>query len=153
MNRTDREMSQSYAYELLKQHQVGVLSILLPNQTPYGVPMNYGLYQQTIIMHGAPHGLKYESLLMNPQASFTVIGNQTLLLEELSTAYSSVIAFGRVEILKDYKQKIEALKQMLDHYPLEEHIKHHALEGSLEEVAVFVFHIDSLTAKAHPSAH
>jgi nitroimidazol reductase NimA-like FMN-containing flavoprotein (pyridoxamine 5'-phosphate oxidase superfamily) len=76
-----------------------------------------------------------------------------LLLEELTTAYSSVIAFGRVEILKDYKQKVAALKQMLDHYPLEEHVKIHALEGLLDEVAVFVFHIQSLTAKAHLSAH
>ena len=109
MRRHKRELSPADSLALLRQGQWGVLSLALPDGSPYGIPLNYALWEETtaevlspmprLIFHCASEGLKLHILHDNPRACFTVVPFAEVRPEALSTRYQSVMAFGTVRRL------------------------------------------------------
>ena len=96
MRRGDREMVRALVHAVLEHGTWGVLATVDDDGQPYGVPVNYVFDgEESILIHGAPEGHKLANLRGNPRASFTVVSRAETLPEEFTTAFESVIAFGR----------------------------------------------------------
>jgi uncharacterized protein len=147
MRRTDRELSFDHALQILKRNQHGVLSLVLPDGTPYGVPINYGLYEQTIIMHAALVGLKIDAIEVDPHACFTVVHASTVEPETLSTHYASAMAFGMIRFATQPEEKRLWLTRLLAHYGIPVHAVTEALETDTPQASVLLLEITTLTGK------
>jgi nitroimidazol reductase NimA-like FMN-containing flavoprotein (pyridoxamine 5'-phosphate oxidase superfamily) len=118
LRRTSRKRENDEAWGILRRCTWGFLSIVGPNATPYGVPLNYALLEQDdekhLIFHCANEGRKTDYLKLNPQAAFVAVEDAETLPEKFSTAYASAMVSGNIEIIEDPKAK-RALLRFLVH--------------------------------------
>ncbi len=147
MRRTDRELTFDQTMQILKRNQHGILSLVLPDQMPYGVPLNYGLYENTIIMHAALVGLKIDAIAYDPHACFTVVHAAKAEPETLSTHYASAIAMGSIRLVEDPLEKRLWLIRLVAHYGISEQAAQEALKVDTPYTAVLLLDIAALTGK------
>ncbi|MBX4270062.1 pyridoxamine 5'-phosphate oxidase family protein [Clostridium estertheticum] len=118
MRRKDRELKNDEVIEILKNNTYGVLSTVSENGYPYGVPISYTFFNNSIYFHGAIKGHKLDNILNNNKVSFCVVGRTQILPDKFSTEYESVIVFGRaIEVFDD--EKNTALLEVLDKYSVD----------------------------------
>ena len=115
---------------------------------PYVVPLNFGYDGRALYLHCAKEGRKLEILRKNPLVCFEVDIDHKLVIGDKACArtmkYSSVIGFGRAEILEPGGEKKKGLELLLDHYggsdaPL--------ADKMVDAVEVIRIDIESLTGK------
>ncbi|WP_143317756.1 pyridoxamine 5'-phosphate oxidase family protein [Clostridium sp. HBUAS56017] len=115
MRRKDRELKNDEIIEVLKNTSYGILSTISENGYPYGVPISYVFFNDSIYFHCATKGHKLDNILNNDKVSFCVVGNTCVLPEEFSTKYESIIVFGKaIEVFDDEKNM--ALLETLNKY-------------------------------------
>ena len=143
----ERALPPEEALTLLSQADHGILSLAsTDNGYPYGVPLNHMVHNGTLYFHSGMHGLKVSLIERNPKACYTVITHARVVPKILSTAYTSVIAFGQVRELAD-DEKTEMLRAFAHHfssaYPteIEKHMK------ALRTTRVYAMTLDHVTGK------
>ena len=94
VRRTDREISDTEATELLSRCEYGTLSTVGSDGQPYGIPLSYTFNNNSIYFHCALTGHKLKNIESNPKVSFCVVGNTKILPEKFATEYESTVAFG-----------------------------------------------------------
>ncbi|MDR0478093.1 MAG: pyridoxamine 5'-phosphate oxidase family protein [Desulfobulbaceae bacterium] len=115
MRRQDRQISEEEALAILASGDYGVLSTVSPDGAPYGLPLNYCLFDHKIYFHAALDGKKLEHIAANPRVSFCVVGKAQILAEQFSTRYASCIAAGvAVEVFGE--EKLAALAALVAKY-------------------------------------
>lgn len=84
---------------------------------PYGVPMSF-VYDgdRSIYFHCAMEGRKIDCIKHNRYSCFTVVGQDEIHPDEFTTYFRSVIAEGKMSILTDEQQKIDALRLLSAKY-------------------------------------
>lgn len=115
MRRKDRELKNDEAIDILKNNTYGVLSTLSENGYPYGIPISYVFFNNSIYFHGAIKGHKLDNILNNDKVSFCVVGKTCVLPDKFSTKYESTIVFGRASEVFDDEKNI-ALLEILNKY-------------------------------------
>ena len=109
LRRTSRKIENDEALGILRRCTWGFLSIVGPNATPYGVPLNYALLEQDgekhLIFHCAPEGRKLDYLKLQPQAAFVAVEGAETLPDKFSTAYASAMVSGSIEIVEHAQGK------------------------------------------------
>ena len=126
----------------------GVLALSGDDGYPYAVPMSFAYSDGRIYFHSAVEGHKIDCIKRSEKASFCVIAEDGVIPEKYTTAYKSVIAFGRIRFA-DGAEKIDGLKLLGRKYAPDgspEDLKNE-ISGALERVAVLVFDIDALSGK------
>lgn len=119
MWRKDRELKDYDVFEVLKGNDYGILSTISENGYPYGVPISYVFFNDSIYMHSATKGHKLDNILNNNKVSFCVVGKTSILPEQFSTKYESAIILGRAtEVFNDEKNMalIEIIKKYSPDY-------------------------------------
>lgn len=101
MRRKGQQMTDEACRAALRRGKEGVLSVAGDDGYPYGVPVNYFYDGEKIYIHCAKEGHKIDALCRSDKVSFCVIDRDEVVPEEYSTAYRSVILFGRVRIIGD----------------------------------------------------
>jgi len=96
IRRKDRTLGKEKAMHLLETGEYGFLAMCGKNGYGYGIPTNYVLENKSIYFHCAPDGFKLENIRQNNRVSFCVVGQIQVLPEQFSTAYESVLVFGRI---------------------------------------------------------
>lgn len=152
MRRMDKELTRDIAEAILKQNDYGILSLILPEGTPYGVPVNYGFFDNKIIIHAAMEGTKIDAIKAHPEACFTVVHAHIVDKADLSTFYASAMAFGTVLLIENPIEKRKILLQMLSHYKITESMAQVSLDTETNHTAVLVLPIRFLSAKGDPRA-
>jgi uncharacterized protein len=147
MRRSDMQLSDSMAEAILAQNNYGILSLVLPDGTPYGVPINYGYVDHEIIFHGAAEGTKISAIEMNPNACFTIVHAVIDHSAQLNTDYASAIVIGKIKRIVDRVEKQKYLIKLVSHYGLSASDAKESLKNETDITAVLVFSIDQLTAK------
>jgi nitroimidazol reductase NimA-like FMN-containing flavoprotein (pyridoxamine 5'-phosphate oxidase superfamily) len=109
MRRKDRQIESKAGIELLNKCDYGVLSVLGDDNYPYGVPMNYAYADGCIYLHGFLEGHKIDSIKKHPKVCFTVVGEIEVLPDQVSTNYTSVIIFGKAEIVESSNADVRNL--------------------------------------------
>ena len=107
---------QALIEQMLLSGNYGVLSLMgdKPRDRPYGVPLNYIYFENAIYFHGAPKGKKFRLLKQNPQVSFCVVTQDTIIPSDISTDtglacpatsfFKSVIIEGTAQIITDFDE-------------------------------------------------
>lgn len=154
MRRKDREVTDQNAIQKIIEDSKVLHLGLLDEDYPYVVPMHYGYEFQgeTLIfyMHSAKEGYKLDLIRKQDHACVEIENS----VEPVSggekacnygTVYASVIGRGRIEILKDQKEKIHALKKLMLHQTDRVFDIDETMAATVE---VLKFYADSYTAKA-----
>ena len=118
IRRKDRLAANEVGIELLKNCDHGILSVIGDDDYPYGVPVNYAYKDNCIYIHCYLSGHKVDAVKKNPKVCMTVIGNAEVLKDQIATNYTSVIAFGKAEVVSPPEEKIRkiAFDAIIDKY-------------------------------------
>ena len=116
MRRKAQAIDESECIEVLNSATSGVLAVLGDEDYPYAVPVSFAYSDGSIYIHGAASGHRRDAILRHDKASFCVIDADEVIPEKRTSAYRSVIAFGRAEILEEPGEKRKALLLLGDKY-------------------------------------
>lgn len=112
MRRFKQQLAENETLEILRSSTSGVLSLCGDDRMPYGVPLSHVFEEGKLYFHSALTGHKVDMIRENCNASFTVIAKDEIHPERYTTYFQSVIAFGKVRIIKDEHEKREILEKL-----------------------------------------
>ena len=93
-------------------------------------------------------GHKVDAIRRDSRCSFCVIEKDEIRPAEFTTYFRSVIAFGRIQILEDDNEKVQALRLLGRRYsPDDEHGLQHEIDKSLDHVLLLRLDIEHLSGK------
>lgn len=105
--------------EFLTRTRTGVIGISGADY-PYCVPVNYIWKDGAVYFHGLGSGKKVQLLEENPKVSFTVYEEIGTVKDPVpchaDTSYMSVMIFGRVERVTDFKESAQVLQAIVDKF-------------------------------------
>jgi nitroimidazol reductase NimA-like FMN-containing flavoprotein (pyridoxamine 5'-phosphate oxidase superfamily) len=105
MFRTMRRFRQQLTHEecerILAEATSGVLALSGDDGYPYAVPLSHVYQDGKLYFHCAKEGHKLDSIRRNEKVSFCVIAQDEVIPAKRTTAYISVIAFGKAVIVDD----------------------------------------------------
>jgi nitroimidazol reductase NimA-like FMN-containing flavoprotein (pyridoxamine 5'-phosphate oxidase superfamily) len=116
---------------------------------PYVVPICFLHVENKIYFHSRSEGKKLENIKVNPRVCFQVDEYNLVPSPrpcDFSMHYRSVIIFGRVRFLKDAKERLKALKAMLDKYDTS-HSAEPIDEAMVDRVAVAEITVEEMSGK------
>jgi len=141
-------MNKTLALEVIDRCPYAVLSTILPDGRPYGIPLSIARIGGFIYFHGAPAGDKFEALRHNPRVSIACAVNVKPRTDDFSTEYESAIVSGTALEVTDVEEKIEALRAIslrytpafMDHFDRE-------VARSIGRTGVWKVEIETITGK------
>ena len=101
MRRINQQLSKEECEAILRETTSGVLAVYGDDGYPYAVPVSHVYRDGVIAFHSAKVGHKIDAIRSNEKVSFCVIAQDEVMPVERTTAYISVIAFGRARIVED----------------------------------------------------
>ena len=101
MRRKRQQLSPAECEEILRRGTSGVLAAEGDGGYPYAVPLSYIYEDGRLYFHCAKAGHKLDAVRRNKKVSFCVIDRDTIVLEEYTSYFRSVIVFGEMRILED----------------------------------------------------
>jgi nitroimidazol reductase NimA-like FMN-containing flavoprotein (pyridoxamine 5'-phosphate oxidase superfamily) len=119
---------------------------------PYVVPMNFGYEDSHIYLHSARTGKKIDIMNTNPRVciSFSTDHQLRWVNEEVACSwgmkYRSVLAYGVVEFIEEYDEKVRALKIIMKHYSDKEFDFN---APAVNDVMVFRVKVDKLDGRVY----
>ena len=116
MLRKKQQLTQEACIEILKKEPRGVLSVLGDDGYPYGMPMNHYYCEEdgNIYFHSGKNGHRVDALKHCDKASFCVYDGGFRREGEWALNISSVIVFGRIEMIED-QEKIYKIARLLSY--------------------------------------
>ena len=132
MRRSRQELSREECEAILKEGTSGVLALLGDGDYPYAVPLSYVYEDGKIYFHCAKTGHKLDAIRRQEKASFCVIGQDQIIPEKFTTAYSSVIVFGTIKEITSENDKQIILEEFIRKFSAD-----YFTEG-LEEIKTYI---------------
>jgi len=114
VRRQDRLLGFDRALELLRGGEYGFLA--LGGESGYGLPINFVLHDQSIYFHCAPEGEKLRRIALCDRVSFCIVGYTAPQPGKFTTEYESVLVFGRIAVVADDTERMQALKYLIGKY-------------------------------------
>ena len=148
MRRKDRQMSESFALEVVDKCEYAVLSMTALSGKPYAVPITIVRYGKYIYFHSAKDGTKNNILKNNADVCVVCVGDTNKPVDKFTTEYESAIINGKAcEVMSD-EEKIEALRLLCErHTPSNMGNFDMSIEKNLHITAVWRIEISSITGK------
>lgn len=115
MRRVKQQLDEASAVKLLEECSSGVLALHGDEGYPYALPISYVYSDGCIYFHSALTGHKIDAINRCDKASFCVVAQDKVLPEKYTTAYKSVIAFGRIRVM-DEAEKLPAVLKLAEKY-------------------------------------
>ncbi len=148
MRRHRQQLSREECERILGRCTSGVLALTGDGGYPYAVPLSYVYADGAIIFHSAVEGHKVDAIRRDSRCSFCVIEQDEIKPAEFTTYFRSVIAFGRIQILEDDNEKVQALCLLGSRYsPGDEHGLQHEIDKSLDHVLLLRLEVEHLSGK------
>ena len=118
MRRKKQLLSQEETVEIMEKGTSGVLAIIGDDSYPYALPLSYVYCNSKIYFHSSKVGHKIDAIKNSQKASFCVIDKDHVVPEEYTSYFRSAIAFGRVRIIENDKEKISTIEKLVMRYTL-----------------------------------
>ncbi|MCI8552077.1 MAG: pyridoxamine 5'-phosphate oxidase family protein [Lawsonibacter sp.] len=149
LRRKKQLLSRSVAEDILNRKSSGVLALSGDDSYPYAVPLSYVFDGETLCFHCAKAGHKLDAIRHSEKASFCVIDKDEVVPEEYTTYFRSVIAFGRVRILENEREKRAALEKLALKYAPDstQEERHGEIQREWPHVCVLEMKIEHMTGK------
>lgn len=150
MRRSNRQMSDTDAKEVLHNGEYGVMSTIGSDGCPYGVPLNFAFDGERIYFHCAKDvGHKQENLGFRNAVSFCVVCSNAVKSAEFTEKFDSVIAFGTAQKADD-SQKRYGLELLIKKYSADFYEKGMAyIEKAFDKTDVYEIDIAKISGKRH----
>jgi nitroimidazol reductase NimA-like FMN-containing flavoprotein (pyridoxamine 5'-phosphate oxidase superfamily) len=151
MRRKDREITDEAALRAIME-QAPVCRIgLSDGETPYVVPLNFGLGERCLYFHCARQGRKLDIIGRNNRVCFEMDILHKVYRHEAacgcSTRFDSVIGVGRALLVEEPVEKKLALDRIMEHYGYAGPFTYP--EEMVAKTAVIRIDIESMTGKHH----
>jgi nitroimidazol reductase NimA-like FMN-containing flavoprotein (pyridoxamine 5'-phosphate oxidase superfamily) len=144
MRRSKQLLSMQDTVAVMDRCTNGILACLGDEDYPYAVPLSYVYFNDKIYFHSAKVGHKIDAITKNSKVSFSVIDEDTIVSEEYTTYFRSVIAFGKARIVEG-DEWLEAFKALVEKYSGDqpEKAKHKEIIGCTQAyiIAIDIEHI------------
>lgn len=116
MRRKRQQLSEEDCVKVLNRNTSGVLAVLGDNGYPYAVPLSYVFEGHAIYFHCAKSGHKLDAIKSQDKVSFCVIDEDSVVPEEYTTHFRSVIVFGRASIVENEDEMRKAIESIAIKY-------------------------------------
>ncbi len=148
MRRKHQQLSEEESIAILQKATAGTLALLGDDDYPYAVPISYVYYDGKLYFHSALAGHKVDAIRKCDKASFCVIEQDNVQPKKYTTFFRSVIAFGRIHIIKDEQEKLETACMLGNRYnPNDDEILRQEMEKGFSRMQMIRFDIEHLTGK------
>lgn len=149
MRRKNQLLPKEEAEAILKNNTMGVLALSGDDGYPYAVPMSYVYDNGRIIFHSAKSGHKIDAIEGCDKASFCVVDKNDIVPQEYTTYFKSIIAFGRIHIVREKSEMISALHLLGEKYNPGHHSEcREEIDKFINNVAVLILDVEHITGKA-----
>lgn len=148
MRRKRQQLTQEESIAILQKATAGTLALLGDDDYPYAVPISYVYNEGKLYFHSALNGHKVDAIRKYDKASFCVIEQDDVQPEKYTTFFRSVIAFGRIHIIEDEKEKLEIVRMLGNRYnPNQDDALQKEIESGLSRLLAIRLDIEHLTGK------
>ncbi len=136
--------------EIIGKSELCYIGMVDQENHPYVLPFNFGYEDNCIFLHSASSGKKISILEKNNNVCVVFSTGHELRFQHPDVAcsymmkYRSVQAFGKVEFIDDYTEKVKALNLIMNKYTGRDF---KFGKPSVDEVKVFKIIIDKITGK------
>jgi uncharacterized protein len=109
-------------FEIISKCLVCHVAMVDAKGLPYVVPLNFGFEDGVIYLHSSQKGKKTDILRDHPLVCIEFSTDYMLRAqsEQVACSYSmkyrSVLAYGEVEFIEDYNEKVEAMNRVMKQY-------------------------------------
>lgn len=149
MRRYKQAVTVETCAEILKTEKRGVLSVIGDGGYPYAVPLDfyYEEEEQMIYFHCAKVGHKIDAIKDCDKVCFTTWNTGFQKENDWVWNVTSVIVFGRAELIEDAAQTSEKVRKLaMKYYPTEEEVDAE-MEKAIARVQLLSLHIEHMTGK------
>lgn len=148
MRRKRQQLTQEESIAILQKATAGTLALLGDDGYPYAVPISYVYNEGKLYFHSALNGHKVDAIRKYDKASFCVIEQDDVQPEKYTTFFRSVIAFGRIHVIEDEKEKLEIVRMLGNRYnPNQDDALQKEIESGLSRLLAIRLDIEHLTGK------
>lgn len=112
MRRKKQKLTEKQCIDILKRAKTATLALHGDDGYSYSVPVNYVYLDGKIYFHGAKSGHKIDAIKNNPKVSISIIDQEDVIEEELTTYFRSIILFGKAKILQDDDEIYQAVNAL-----------------------------------------
>lgn len=152
MRRTDRELSRTDAFRVIRMSAHAVLSTVDASGIPYGVPVTPVLEGETHLYFHSTRAVsrRSDNMLDNPAVSLCFVTDAQVVEEEFSVDYASAIVAGRAAMVIDEAERRHAMELLCArHAP---HVAPETIAARIEEglksVSVWRIDIEHVSGKS-----
>lgn len=143
-------MAAAEALEFLAAQEVGRLGSVDPAGIPYITPVHY-LYQPgNIYFHSSLQGKKLDNIAAQPRVCFEVSAIDKRFIHDeacrCGTRYTSVLVFGRAELIVEQAEKMRILQALTEKYVTGHAVRPVTAAGA-SGCAVVTIRIDEIQGK------
>lgn len=149
MRRKKQEVPREECIHILDTEKRGVIAVIGEKGYPYAIPVNffYDKQDEKIYIHGAKEGHKIDAIRENDKVCFTVWNQGYQKEDDWAYYVTSVIVFGRAEIVNDDMVTYEKTRSLgLKYYPTAEEVDDE-IKRSLNRVQMISINIEHMTGK------
>lgn len=148
MRRKRQQLTNDECIRIMKTSTAGTLALLGDGGYPYAVPISYVYVDGKLYFHSALSGHKIDAIRTYDKASFCIIDTDDVHGEEYTTYFRSVIAFGRIHLIEDEREKMDAAHQLGNHYnPNDEDALQKELAKGFSHMVIIRMDIEHMTGK------
>ena len=150
MRRKKQQLTEIECIEILTRNTSGVLAVSGDNDYPYAVPLSYVFDTNKIYFHCAKNGHKLDAIQRNCKASFCIVDQDLIIPEKYTTYFRSVIAFGKMRIVQDDKEKRAAIEKLAVKYAPDDSAegRQQAIDREWNPLCMLEMSIEHITGKA-----
>lgn len=149
IRRKDRTLDDEGQLTLLKNGEYGFLAMKGTDGYGYGIPISFVYTGNKIYFHCAPEGYKLKNLAADNRVSFCVVGKTDVVPGKFTTAYESVMAFGKIETNLSDEEKYRGLELLAQKYsPDYTDVARQYIKRSFHRTLVLRLDIEALTGKS-----
>jgi len=147
MRRKNQKLTEKQCLAILRRAKTATLALSGDDGYPYSVPMNFVYEDGKIYFHGAKEGHKIDAIKNNPKVSMSIIDQEDVIEEELTTYFRSIILFGKAKILQDDDEIYQAVNALGLKYCNDEVAVEKEIQREWKDLCCVEITIEHLTGK------
>lgn len=147
MRRKKQKLTDKQCLDILKRAKTATLALSGDDGYPYSVLINFVYEDGKIYFHGAKEGHKIDALKNNPKVSMSIIDQEDVIEEELTTYFRSVILFGKARILQSDDEIYHAIETLGLKYNEDEIAVEKEIQREWKSLCCIEITIEHLTGK------
>ncbi len=115
LRRNKQLLSAEETVAVMERCSNGVLACFGDGDYPYAVPLSFVYWDDKVYFHSAKAGHKIDAITRYPKVSFSVIDQDTIVSQEYTTYFRSVVVFGKARIVEG-NERLEAFWALVKKY-------------------------------------